>query len=61
MFSLGGFVVNLYKLTMVLVFVVVCLVFGALLTVLALIPGYILFVMIVIRVSLNWRKNRIKK
>ena len=52
---------SLYKICIVIIFLMLCVSLGALIALVALLPSYFLFIQIVIRVTLNWSKtNRIE-
>lgn len=48
---------SFYKLSMVVLFLCLCLLIGAIFTLIALIPTYILFIWIIYRVNSNWSRH----
>jgi hypothetical protein len=56
-YFLSDLIQSVYKLTLVVIFLCLCLLLGAIIGLLALIPSYGLFIWIVFRVRLNWRTN----
>jgi hypothetical protein len=48
---------SVYKIGIVIIFLIFCVSLGALIALVALLPSYFLFIQIVVRVTLNWSKT----